>query len=256
MQDGLPSDHCERWANTSDSLNGSEKTYALVTQITSYNSLRSWITDRTSLRLITTLFFVGASLLFAANAVINVESEPVISLSQATGSAGASISFSGAGFLPTDTTCSLSSPSSNNLIMSSACVIQAGTGVPTGGFTLGNVLPGQYLIEVTGNQGDSAQAIVAVNGGSLFSLGPATGSPGTRVSIHGAGLLPTDTTCTLSSPSSPNVILPGTAACVIQAGTGVPTGGFIIGNVPPGQYVIQVTGDQGDYVQIVLAVTG
>jgi hypothetical protein len=209
------------------------------------------------LRLITTLFFVGALLLFAANAaVINVESEPVISLSQATGSAGVSISFSGAGFLPTDTTCSLSSPSSNSVIMSSACVIQAGTGLPTGGFTLGNVLPGQYLIEVIGNQGDFAQAIVEVNGGSQFSLSPATGSPGTRVSIHGAGLLPTDTTCTLSSPSSPNVILPGTAACVIQAGTGVPTGGFIIGNVPPGQYVIQVTGDQGDYVQIVLAVTG
>jgi hypothetical protein len=209
------------------------------------------------LRLIATLFFVGALLLFAANAaVINVESEPVISLSQATGSAGVSISFSGAGFLPTDTTCSLSSPSSNSVIMSSACVIQAGTGLPTGGFTLGNVLPGQYLIEVIGNQGDFAQAIVEVNGGSQFSLSPATGSPGTRVSIHGAGLLPTDTTCTLSSPSSPNVILPGTAACVIQAGTGVPTGGFIIGNVPPGQYVIQVTGDQGDYVQIVLAVTG
>ncbi len=209
------------------------------------------------MRLITTLFFLGAFLLFAANAaVINVESEPVISLSQATGSAGLSISFSGAGFLPTDTTCSLSSPSSNSVIMSSACVIQAGTGLPTGGFTLGNVLPGQYLIEVIGNQGDFAQAIVEVNGGSQFSLSPATGSPGTRVSIHGAGLLPTDTTCTLSSPSSPNVILPGTAACVIQAGTGVPTGGFIIGNVPPGQYVIQVTGDQGDYVQIVLAVTG
>jgi hypothetical protein len=209
------------------------------------------------LRLIATLFFVGALLLFAANAaVINVESEPVISLSQATGSAGVSISFSGAGFLPTDTTCSLSSPSSNSVIMSSACVIQAGTGLPTGGFTLGNVLPGQYLIEVIGNQGDFAQAIVEVNSGSQFSLSPATGSPGTRVSIHGAGLLPTDTTCTLSSPSSPNVILPGTAACVIQAGTGVPTGGFIIGNVPPGQYVIQVTGDQGDYVQIVLAVTG
>jgi hypothetical protein len=117
------------------------------------------------LRLITTLFFVGALLLFAANTtVINVESEPVISLSQTTVSAGVSISFSGAGFLPTDTTCSLSSPSSNNLIMSSACVIQAGTGVPTGGFTLGNVPPGQYVIQVTGNQGDYVQIVLAVTG--------------------------------------------------------------------------------------------
>jgi len=181
-----------------------------------------------------------------------VESSPTIFLS----GTGASISFTGAGFLPTDTTCSVYSPSSSMVILSSACVVQAGTGMPNGGFMVGNILPGQYVIQVTGNEGDFAQAILAVNGGSQQqNLSHATGfPPGTGVSIHASGLLPTDTTCSISSPSSPGVILPGTGACVIQSGTGLANGGFIIGNVPPGEYVIQVTGNQGDSAQTVLTV--
>ncbi|HKM50699.1 MAG TPA: hypothetical protein VJZ75_05945 [Candidatus Bathyarchaeia archaeon] len=77
---------------------------------------------------------------------------------------------------------------------------------------------------------------------------------GRWVSVSATGLLPTDHTCTISSPSSPNVVLPGSAACVIQLGTGVAHGGFIIGNVLPGSYVIQITGNQGDFAQTTLSV--
>jgi hypothetical protein len=91
--------------------------------------------------------------------LITVQSEPVISLS---GGSGHDVSFSGAGFLPTDTTCYVSSPSSSGAILSSACVVQVGTGAPEGGLTIGNVLPGSYVIQVTGNQGDFAQTILAV----------------------------------------------------------------------------------------------
>jgi hypothetical protein len=134
--------------------------------------------------------------------------------------------------------------------------VQVGTGAPYGGFTIGNVLPGSYVIQVTGNDGDFAQAIVQVGGGSSQSgrSNVAGLQAGSRVSVRATGLLPTDTTCQLSSPSSPNVILPGTAACVIQVGTGVAYGGFIIGNVLPGSYVIQVTGNQGDSAQTILTV--
>lgn len=204
------------------------------------------------MRLIRTLL-ICALVISAVNAtLILVQSEPVISLS----GSGHNVSFTGAGFLPTDTTCDVSSPSSNGVILSSACVVQAGTGAPSGGFTIGNVLPGSYVIQVTGNYGDFAQAIVQVNGGTpQFSTGHvASLQAGSRVSIQASGLLPTDTTCQLSSPSSPNVILSGTSACVIQAGTGVAYGGFIVGNVLPGSYVIQVTGNQGDFAQTVLAV--
>ena len=200
------------------------------------------------------ILLIYSLVIFAANAtLITVQSEPVISLS---GGSGHNVSFAGAGFLPTDTTCSVSSPSSNAVILSSACVVQVGTGAPYGGFTIGNVLPGSYVIQVTGNDGDFAQAIVQVGGGSSQSgrSNVAGLQAGSRVSVRATGLLPTDTTCQLSSPSSPNVILPGTAACVIQVGTGVAYGGFIIGNVLPGSYVIQVTGNQGDSAQTILTV--
>ncbi len=160
------------------------------------------------------------------------------------------------GFLPTDTTCSVSSPSSNQVFLSSACVVQVGTGAPYGGFTIGNVLPGSYVIQVTGNDGDFAQAIVQVGeGASQSGMSHVAGlQAGSRVSVQATGLLPIDTTCQLSSPSSPNVILPDTAACVIQVGSGDAYGGFIIGNVLPGSYVIQVTGNQGDFAQTLLTV--
>jgi len=50
------------------------------------------------------------------------------------------------------------------------------------------------------------------------------------------------------------VIAPGSAACAIQVGTGVANGGFIIGVALPGSYVIQVTGNQGDFAQTLLSV--
>ena len=115
-------------------------------------------------------------------------------------------------------------------------------------------MPGAYVIEASGNQGDVAQALLEVTGGAQFGLSPATGGPGADVSVQGAGFLPTDTTCTISSPSSPSVVLAGTAACAIPSGTGMPYGGFIIGNVLPGEYVVQVTGNQGDSAQAILTV--
>jgi len=85
-------------------------------------------------------------------------------------------------------------------------------------------------------------------------LTPAVAAPGGHVSVQGTGFLPTDTTCTISSPNTPNLIFNGTAACVIQAGTGFAIGGFVVGNVLPGNYVIQITGNEGDSAQAILVV--
>lgn len=123
-----------------------------------------------------------------------------------------------------------------------------------GGFTVGNVMPGAYVIQASGNQGDFAQALLQVSGGARLGLSPGTGAPGVDIAIIGAGFLPTDTTCTISSPFSSNLILTGTSACVVQAGSGTPHGSFIIGNVLPGQYVVQVNGNQGDSAQAILSV--
>jgi len=91
-------------------------------------------------------------------------------------------------------------------------------------------------------------------GYAQVQLSPTTIAPGTHVTVQGSGFLPTDTTCTISSPASPNLILNGTAACVVQVGTGIAIGGFIIGNVLPGSYLVQLTGNQGDFAQAIVAV--
>jgi hypothetical protein len=121
----------------------------------------------------------------------------------------------------------------------------------SGGFTVGNVLPGAYVIQAAGNQGDFAQALLQVEGGARVGLSPATGQSGTHVSVTASGFLPTDTSCTISSPTY-NVVLAGTVACAIQAGSGTPYGSFTVGNILPGQYIIQVTGNQGDSAQALL----
>ena len=181
-----------------------------------------------------------------------VQAAAVMELSSGTANAGSDISVSGAGFLPTDRTCMLSSTSSWTVVVSGACVIQGGA--LSGGFIVGNVPPGAYVVEASGDQGDSAQALLQVSGGAQLGFSPTAGQAGQHVSLQGSGFLPTDTTCTISSPSSPNPILLGTAACVIVSGSGVAVGSFTIGNVPPGAYVVQLTGNQGDSAHAIIDV--
>ena len=182
--------------------------------------------------------------------VPNIGAQPVVSLSSRTARAGFDISITGTGFLPTDTSCTFSSPSSAALVTSSACVAQEGS--LSGSFIVGDVTPGDYVVQASGNGGDFAQTLLEVSGGAQIGLSPATGAPGVDVSVQGSGFLPTDTTCSISSPSSPNPILGGSGACVIQGGKAM--GGFIVGNVPPGNYVVQLTGNQGDSAQALLDV--
>ena len=202
------------------------------------------------MKFVVTLLFIGVLLVSAGTMIVtNVESSPVIRLSSGSGNVGLQIGISGSGFLPTDTSCSFSSPSNPSVILSEACVAAGGS--LSGGLTVGNVSPGAYVIQATGNQGDFAQALLQVEGGAQVGLSPATGQPGTDVSVTASGFLPTDTSCTISSPTH-NVLLPGTVACVVQAGSGTPHGSFTVGNILPGQYVVQVTGNQGDSAQAII----
>ena len=189
----------------------------------------------------------------SAQALFNVTTGPTLTLNPTRGRIGTDVVFSATGFLTTDTTCTITSPSTG-VVLGGACSIALGSGAPTGSFTIGNVLPGQYLIEVDGNGGDFAQSVFNVTTGAKVTLSPATAAPGSHVNVNGTGFLPTDSVCTISSPGS-DAVLSGSAGCAIQIGTGVTQGSFIVGNVVPGQYVIQVTGDQGDSAQTVLNVT-
>jgi len=199
-----------------------------------------------------------------AQAIFNVTLGPKITLSPATVPPGHSVIVNGTSFLPIDTTCTITSPSANVVETgSAACVVRAGTGVVGGSFILGNVLPGQYIVQVTGNGGDFAQAVLNVTAGPKLTLSPGTGMIGTSILVNGTGFLTTDQSCSISSISSPNPILVGSSACVITVGTGIVRGSFIIGAVPPGEYVIEITGcagnngcapSVGDFAQAILTV--
>ena len=199
-----------------------------------------------------------------AQAVFNVTIGAKITLSPATAAPGSHVNVNGTGFLPSDSVCTISSPGSNGVLSGSAgCAIQLGTGVIEGSFITGNVLPGQYVIQVTGDQGDSAQAVLNVTSGPALTLSPVAGTIGTSITLKGTGFLTTDQSCSISSPGSLNPILAGSAGCVITVGTGIVTGSFIIGSVQPGEYVIEVTGcsgnngcapSAGDFAQAVVTV--
>ncbi len=217
-----------------------------------------------------------------AQAVLNVVNGPVIKLSPASARTGAHILVNGTGFLPTDTSCTVSAVGfdanghSPLLSGTAACVISVGSGIVGGSFTIGNVLPGQYVIEVTGcrgnngcfpSSGDFAQAVLNVVGGPVIGLNPSTGQPGAHILVNGTGFLPTDTSCTVSAvgfdANGHSPLLSGTAGCAITVGSGAVNGSFTIGNVLPGQYVIEVTGcggnngcfpSSGDFAQAVLNV--
>ena len=210
----------------------------------------------------------------SAQAIVNVVSGPSIRVfpvacggigTSGGCEAGAHIFVNGTGFLPTDTSCALGAPGGTGVIEAGtqACVIEVGTGVVNASFTIGNVLPGQYAIQITGyGAGDSAQAIVNVVSGpsirvySVVCRSTGAGcAPGTHILVNGTGFLPTDTSCALGAPGGTGVIDPGTQACAIEVGTGIVNASFTIGNVTPGQYVIQITGySGGDSAQAIVYV--
>ena len=181
--------------------------------------------------------------------------------------AGAHVFVNGTGFLPTDTTCALGAPGGTGVILAGtqACVIEVSSGIVNASFTIGNVLPGQYVIMITAYPGgDSAQAIVNVVSGPSIRVYPvvcgATGTSGgceagAHVFVNGTGFLPTDTTCALGAPGGTGVILAGTQACVIEVSSGIVNASFTIGNVLPGQYVIMITAyPGGDSAQAIVNV--
>ena len=205
-----------------------------------------------------------------AQQVFNVTSGPQIILLPNNGETGTNVQIEGGFFSASDTTCSISSPSSGNFIKGAACSVLttvSGFKNVTGSFIVGNVPIGQYVVQVTGNTGDFAQAVFnvtsvpfiqlsGINGGFASVGKVAKGPVGTHVSVEGSDFLLTDTTCSISSPSSGSFIQ-GAACSVFITGKGVVnvTGSFIVGNVPEGQYVVQVTGNQGDFAQAIFNVT-
>ena len=196
------------------------------------------------------------------------------------GPIGTHVNIEGSQFLPNDAfnsaTCSIGSPTSGSVIVNSACsffkVTGSSTGFngfvnATGSFEVGNVPEGQYVIQVSGSAGDSAEAILNVTSGAFIQISVAgasggfvkvgqvaSGPIGTHVDIEGSNFLSNDAfnsaTCSIGSPTSGSIVVNG-ACSFFKTSSGVvnATGSFEVGNVPEGQYVIQVSGSAGDSAQ-------
>ncbi len=157
---------------------------------------------------------------------------PTVTLSPASGQIGSVASFSGSGFSPSDTSCSLS----GTIVASQTCSISGG--VLTGSFTVATVLAGSYSVTVTGSPaGDSASASFTVNGVVLPSVAfnPTSSASGSTVDVSGSDFSSTDTSCSLSG----TVIASQT--CSVSGGT--LTGAFTVAAIVSGSYSVTVTGN-------------
>jgi len=189
-----------------------------------------------------------------------------VSLNPNSGSSGSTVQVSGSGFLMSDSACSIS----GTPVASQTCSISGGA--LTGSFTVGNVAPGSYTIVISGTPGGDSVSpsftVTAPSSSGFLDLNPNNGVAGTDVEINGqvtSGITNLDQSCSLSSPNNAGIITG--AACAVNGGgstLGNFTGSFVVGNVSPGQYVIEVTAclgnngcapSVGDFVQAVFTLT-
>ena len=205
---------------------------------------------------------------FLQTNIVEVRASPSITLTPRTSNLGAHIVVNGTGFLPPDPrSCTLSSPGSAAVLARSpTCSVI--NGVAAASFIVGNVVPGQYLIQITAGS-DFAQTVLFVVSSPFIQLSvgpsngfasvgqPASGPAGSHIIISGSNFL--STACV--GPSG-IVVAAGTAAChVFTAPFGAFMGRnnvsatFTVGNVQPGVYVVSINGFQGEFVQAQFIVT-
>jgi len=160
-----------------------------------------------------------------------------------------------------DQSCSISSPSDPSIITVPACVINGDgstSGNFTGSFTVGNVAPGEYVIEVTaclGNWGcapsvgDWAQAVFTVQTSPTIEVSPYGVFPSGTVQVFGSGFSLNDMACSLTGRAVASVV-----DCRISDGQ--LTALFVVANVPSGYYELMATGNTGDYANANVGVSG
>jgi len=187
-----------------------------------------------------------------AQAVFNVTQVfvPTLAITPPDGPRGTIVTVTGTGFRTADTSCQLTSsgPGADPaLITLPKCSISSGT--VTAQFTVGtSATPGTRAVNVTGSSGDQAGINFKVDNFPTIRAIPATGIPGTFVSISlGAGgqfSSGDQGACTIKS--SPGNLF-STSNCVIgNSGLNLNGTNFITSGAASGFYTITVTGSRGD----------
>ena len=192
-----------------------------------------------------------------------------LDLSPSAGQVGIQVNISGfvTEAADQDQSCTISSPTNYLLInngnpaQGTACVVNGGsstTGNFTGSFTVGNVPPGEYVIEVTacaGNNGcipsvgDWVQAVFVTQGSPTVEASPYGAFPGGTVQVFGSGFSLNDNVCSLSGDAVAAIV-----SCRISQGQ--LTGMFIVASVPTGYYELIATGNTGDSANTNVGVSG
>ena len=181
----------------------------------------------------------------SGTATFSVTSGPSIVLSPSSGAIGATVTVTGSGFLPADSSCALS----GTPVTGGSCIITAGSGSPTGTFTVGAAAAGSYTVTLSGSGGDSAQAGFTVNVSSaMLTLYPSgSAAPGTTVTFTATGLITPDTSCTVQALPSTTII--SSPTCTINPSSHVATGTFVVSNSATADnnpWTIQVVGSPGN----------
>jgi len=174
----------------------------------------------------------------SASATLTITSRAIL-LSPDHGPRGSWVIITGTGFSIEDTTCNITSTS--GFLASSTCAISGGS--IAGGFQVsssGSLPLGSYVVNVTAHQSGTWRTATFLVTPSV-SLTPASGNPGTAVSVLGSGFSAADTSCTITSSPSGLISSP---VCALAGGA--MSGSFTAASGATGAYEVIVTGSSGD----------
>src|SRR5208337_819909 len=211
-------------------------------------------------------------------AIVNVYATPTAVPAPTKATPGTLITVTLSAFSASDTGCTITgTPVGNN--PAAVCSLIGAAGTAT--FTVAQYAPvGTFTITVVGSSGgasDTAQFSFTVVGFTIVLSNPPhvpnSGSPGNEIHFTITNVPPYDTSCSVAGfqPGGQPSGVVTASGCVVSAASGSnPTSGagngtFIVGNVPPGNYVIEITActgnngcapSAGDFAQQEFTVTG
>jgi len=183
---------------------------------------------------------------------------PRIQLNPTSGANGTTVSVTGAGFVgglgPMACFQFQSFPAAliNNASSASACTL-ANNGSVAGRFAVSNSPQGVYTVLVVGSSNKDNATATFIETARVLTLTPSSGFPGytgvsgTFVVVTGTGFNLTDTSCTLTTIGSINIIKASTQTCSITNGN--LAGSFQVADLSiaiPGVYGILATGNTLD----------
>jgi len=152
-----------------------------------------------------------------------------ITLNPTSARIAATVSVTGTGFSPSDTSCTLSGA----VVQTQSCTIS--DGILTASFVVASISPSSYLLTATGSpESDYTSVYFTVLTSPTVTLHPATAPVGTSVQVSGTGFSTGDSSCALSGT--------GVTAQSCSISNGALTGSFTVGTVSPSAYTVTAIG--------------